>query len=246
MDIRGAQQRRAWLTTLLSLAAAPQAWAATTPGLRLQAEPAPLSARFAVSTRAAGAKAATQGAVWTFHRNAERIALLKGGIDEIWSRDAQGRISFERVFHEHAKVTDYSPGELATLGVAVDWAALATFVDAHELSSLRLKGRSGQGAGLRLSLAGNLRGEALRVDWLPALQLPALLTRLGPGGARTRIALLQQAAVAPAGWPQPGVRSAGYLHLDAADFGDMDYEPVVRLSEALDIRSGWRQPHQHD
>ena len=29
-------------------------------------------------------------------------------------------------------------------------------------------------------------------------------------------------------------------------FGDMDHEPVVRLSEALDIRSGWRQPHAHD
>ena len=33
-----------------------------------------------------------------------------------------------------------------------------------------------------------------------------------------------------------GEKAAHYLHLDAADFGDMDGEPVVRKSEALDMR----------
>ncbi|GAP34226.1 hypothetical protein ISF6_4005 [Piscinibacter sakaiensis] len=43
-----------------------------------------------------------------------------------------------------------------------------------------------------------------------------------------------------------GQRSADYLRLDAADFGDMDYDPVVRKAEALDIRLGWRTAHHHD
>jgi hypothetical protein len=158
----------------------------------------------------------------------------------------QGRIAFERTFHEHAKVTDYGAGALLTLGVQADWAALATLVDTRELTGLQLKARSGHGAGLRLRLEGRSGSDTLRVDWLPALQLPALVLRRGPTQGLTRIELLQHAATAPAGWPQPGQRSAHYLHLDAADFGDMDYEPVVRLSEALDVRSGWRKAQAHD
>jgi hypothetical protein len=42
------------------------------------------------------------------------------------------------------------------------------------------------------------------------------------------------------------VKSAHYLHIDAADFGDMDYDPVVRKAEALDTRLGWRASHKHD
>lgn len=216
--------------------------------LGLDGSAAPLAARYAVTiTPPAGRAAAVlRRADWFFYRDADRIALLKGAIDETWTRDAQGRIAFERSFHEHAKVTDYSPGELLTLGLQPDWAALATFVDARELTGLQLKARSGRGAGLRLRLEGRSAGDTLRVDWLPALQLPALVLRRSPVQGTTRIELRQQAPTPPADWPQPGQRSASYLHLDAADFGDMDYDPVVRLSEALDIRSGWRKPHAHD
>ena len=44
----------------------------------------------------------------------------------------------------------------------------------------------------------------------------------------------------------PGARSADYLRIDAADFGDMEYDPVVRKAEAIDIRAGWRSAHAHD
>lgn len=208
--------------------------------------PPPLSARYAVSTLTKpGAR--MQQAQWTLHRSADQVALLKGAIDEVWSRDPQGRVSFQRVFHDHAKVADYSAGELATLGVAVDWNTLATLVDGAEMAALKPAGRSGSGDALRWRLQGlGSSGERLRIDWLPALQLPALLLRTWRDGTSTRIELLAHASAAPADWPQPGARSAAYLHLDAADFGDMDAEPVVRLSEALDVRSGWRKPHAHD
>ncbi len=248
--------RRACIAGLLGLAcgvsaAAPAAATASAPdlGLGVGLEPTARAARYAVTITPPGGHAADRRAVWFFYRDASRIAMLKGAIDETWTRDAQGRIAFERSFHDHAKVTDYSPGELLTLGLQPDWAALATFVDARELAGLQLKGRSGHGAGLRLRLEGRASPagvDSLRVDWLPALQLPALVLRGSAAQGSTRIELLQQAARAPADWPQPGARSAGYLHLDAADFGDMDYDPVVRLSEALDIRSGWRKPHAHD
>ena len=246
--------RRAWIVGMAgccwgaSAATATAAVAPETLGMGPSASPAPLAARYAVTLTppAARGAAAARRTDWFFFRNAESIAVLKGAIDETWTRDAQGRIAFERTFHDHAKVTDYSPGELLTLGLQPDWAALATFVDARELTGLQLKARSGQGAQLRLRLEGRSGKETLRVDWLPALQLPALVLRHSPVQGSTRIELVRHAAIAPADWPQPGQRSAAYLHLDAADFGDMDHEPVVRLSEALDIRSGWRQPHAHD
>jgi len=236
----------ALLVAAAGTAAAAAAQTATSLAHAAEELPPPLSARFAVTRTTAGQPAKAQRSEWFFHRNEEQVALMKGAIDEVWLRDARGRVSFQRVFHEHAKVTDYSSGELATLGIAVDWLAMSTLVGPAERAELKETQRSGSGSALRVRLQGRSGGDNLRVDWLPALQLPALILRSKVGGGTTRIELLTHATTAPANWPQPGVRSANYLHLDAADFGDMDYEPVVRLSEALDVRSGWRKPHAHD
>ena len=218
-----------------------------TAALGLVVQPAPLAARYEVSVTAPGGKpAAARRFQWTFIRDAERVALQKGPIDETWFRDPQGRLSFERVFHDEQRVADYSTGELATLGVQADWTALSSFIDPRELASLKIVSRSGRGVNERIRLAGTAGGQALSVEWVPALQLPAKVLRQGRDGSVTRFELAQHAATAPATWPVPGARSAGYLHLDAADFGDMDYEPVVRQSEALDVRSGWRTAHGHD
>jgi hypothetical protein len=203
-------------------------------------EPPPLAAKFSVSINAA-----TPLQIWYLFRDAQRIALLKGDIEETWHRDAQGRISFERIFHQAHQAVHYSAGELAALRVDADWAALARFVDPQEFATLKPVARSGQGALARQRLQGQGAGKTLRVDWLPALQLPALIERRAKAGS-TRIVLLEQAALAPAAWPRPGQGSADYLGFDAADFGDMPYEPVVRKSEAIDIRAGWRAAPGHD
>lgn len=206
-------------------------------------------------------KAQTQRLTWYFYRSAQQIALLKGSVDEVWYRDAQNRISYERVLHADARVVDYSTGELATLNVKVDWAALSCFVDPSELAQLKQVSRKGKGPDARWRLRGALSGgsgsalrgavgtfgkDRLTVDWSPALQLPLSLTRQLQNGTTVRMELLASAPNPPPDWPQVGVQSAHYLHLDAADFGDMDYDPVVRKSEALDIRSGWRAAHRHD
>jgi hypothetical protein len=72
------------------------------------------------------------------------------------------------------------------------------------------------------------------------------MVRTERDGRRTELVLDQHVALAPGDWPVAGRRSADYLRLDAADFGDMDKDPVVRKSEALDIRLGWRTAHHHD
>lgn len=224
--------------------------APTVPALGLQADPPPVAARFRVSVTVPpdgkGGPATVRRTEWTYLRGADRIALMKGGIDEVWRRDAQGRVSFERVFHAEQRVIDYSTGELATLGVRADWLALSSFVDPAELTPLKLVSRSGRGGDERIRLAGTAGGQSLTVDWLSALHLPARLLRRAADGSVTLIELAQHASTPPAAWTEPLLRSASYLRLDAADFGDMEYEPAVRLSEALDVRDGWRSAHGHD
>lgn len=244
---RGFALRLALCALCPSLAVAANAPAAArTPWLQLAADPALVAARYAVTV--SGTPGLTlRHHTWHFYREPQRIALLKGAIDEIWQRYAQGQIRFERIFHDEQRIADYSAGELATLGVHTHWAELASFVDARSLAALRVASRSGTGANERVQLAGVIDGERCRVEWLPALQLPARLHRSTRAGAITDIRLVRhQALPAPAAWPQPGARSADYLRLDAADFGDMGYETVVRLSEALDVRLGWRKAHAHD
>ena len=231
-------------------AAVGPAGTATVAGLGLASSPVPLAARFSVAVTmppAAGKEVrAARRSDWYFYRNDRRVSLVKGAIEETWHRDSRGSLSFERVFHEDRRSVEYSAGELATLNVQADWAALSTFVDPAELLSLTPVSRSGRGAEERIRLRGRSGKDSVTIDWLPAWQLPAHIVRRGAAGRVTRIDLVAHAALAPAAWPVPGRDAADYLRMDAADFGDMDYEPVVRKSEALDIRGGWRTAHRHD
>lgn len=223
--------------------------AVTLAALGLEAAPQPLVARYRVTVSPAaknGKPAPKRQATWVFLRDDDRVALQKGAIDELWRRDAQGRIGFERVFHADERVVEYSPGELATLGVQADWRALSFFVDPAELLPLRVVARSGTGSQARIRLAGTAVGQTVTVDWLPALQLPARLHRQSRDGGTMLFELVQHGPVAHAAWSQAEARTASYIRLDAADFGDMEYEAVVRLSEALDARQGWRSAHAHD
>lgn len=221
----------------------------TSPALNLDSAFTPVAARYVVtvvSPLSAKTHEKPKTHTWYFYREAQRIALLKGNVDEIWYRDGQQRISFERVFHEDERVVDYSTGELQTLRVIVNWAELSSFVHPDELRHLKLKSKHGAGNTTLLQLSGVVGQDRLAIDWLPELQLPKRITRQDKSGFKVRMDLVESAEPAHHAWPRPGAKSADYLHLDAADFGDMSYDPVVRKSEALDVRLGWRAAHAHE
>jgi hypothetical protein len=226
------------------------ALAATPAGVvSVSTQAAPIAARYMVTIERASTgkqRSKSQIHTWYFDRNAESVALLKGNVEEVWFRDAHDRISFERVFHDDARVVDYSTGELATLQVHADWAALSRFVDPAELAQLKLISKQGKGRDAKWHLRGRVGKEQLYVVWSPALELPQRLTRHVPGVTRVSMLLVATARKSEPNWPVVGEKSANYLHLDAADFGDMDDDPVVRKSEALDTRLGWRASHKHD
>ena len=180
----------------------------------------PLVARYRVTLTEPSATEGhqTRQQEWTFVRGVNRIALSKGNIDEIWQRQPNGSISLQRVFHDLQRVIDYPAGELTTLGIQVDWTALSSFTDPRDRA---------------------------QTEWKAALQLPTRMTRALPRGARVVYELIDCKPELSAVGSRPAVSSAEYLHIDAADFGDMAYDPAVRRAEALDVRAGWRSVHEH-
>jgi hypothetical protein len=137
------------------------------------------------------------------------------------------------------------------LGVQADWAALARFMGTQELAALQLEPVSQpqppaqQSASQRVRFRGQIKGQTLQVDWQPDQQLPERIVRHQKDGSVVRITLMQEAPMAPPDWPTPKAQSTDYERLDAADFGDMEYDPVVKKSQALDVRSGWRTLERH-
>jgi hypothetical protein len=113
------------------LAAVLAGWA----GVLVAAPPAPgpmQAAHYRLSwVPSAGAtpEAAAPTQDWYVSRLAGELRLRKGDMEEVWQRDAAGRISFLRIFHADRKVVSYSDGELRTLGLAPDWDALASLAD---------------------------------------------------------------------------------------------------------------------
>lgn len=183
---------------------------------------------------------------WLFVRDNDTVALIKGRVEDIWRRAADGCISFERVLHDDQRVIDYSCGELRSLGVTPSWAALSTFVDENEIAAMKRLGSTGTGDARRIRYAAATPNQARAASWSPALNLPTLLTRRIGRHAELRFELVEWHAQAPAGWPAPAMRAADYLRIDAADFGDMEYDPIVRKAEALDVKAGWRVAHRHE
>lgn len=212
--------------------------------------PAPLAARFriVIDDPKARSRPDQRQQEWYFYRDESRIAVLKGNVEDIWLRDARGHIRFERVLHGDKRVVEYSAGELATLGVAADWNALAGFFDATKLTRMKQTSRTGSGTSQRVHYSAVAGTERVSVEWLTALQLPARIERRSTvkGGRSTRYELLASGEKPLAAWPLPGAGSADYLRIDAADFGDMEYDPIVKKAEAIDVRAGWRAPHAHD
>jgi hypothetical protein len=156
---------------------------------------------------------------WIFVREVDRIAINKGGTEEIWHRGTHGTITLQRVLHAQQRVVDYSAGELAALGVDVNWSELSRFA-----SQSRPAG----------------------VEWDDKQQLPVQILQAWGERKVVRFDLLEWHATPPADWVLPGARGLNYVHLDAADFGDMGYDPAVKAAVALDVQAGWRQAtHGH-
>lgn len=198
---------------------------------------AALVAQYRVTLQAG--KQAPRTETWTFWRDSRRIALIKGSEEEVWLREPSG-IRLQRLYHQDHKLVDYSAGELRTMQIDARWLPLGTLIDETLLQRLRKTGGKG---GLQRYI-GQLQGEQIELIWDSQQRLPVQLSRRSAKGS-TRFERLAVHAEAPMRWPVPSADRSDYDRIDAADFGDMEYDPFVRKVLAQDVRMGWRVAHEH-
>jgi hypothetical protein len=206
----------------------------------VDASPAPATIRWRV--RHVPVRGKAQGQAWELRRSDARIVWSKGDdFDEVWHRDASG-ISLWRVMHRHRHVIEYSAGELRTLGVEAHWPALGTLFDERALTLLRPDGPA-RGDGSR-RYRGKLEGDRVDVVWDHRTRAPIRLTQSNARGRVEFERVSVRAGADAEAWPGEA-RIADYARIDAADFGDLEHDPVVRLAMTHDERLGWRRRHHH-
>ncbi|MDD5579168.1 MAG: hypothetical protein PHY16_07820 [Methylobacter sp.] len=75
---------------------------------------------------------------WRFWRTANRAEThnLQDNSGEIWTKSADGTITYQRVFHNQQQVIDYVPGDLKTIGSQPGWQAIATLLSQAMIAPL--------------------------------------------------------------------------------------------------------------
>jgi hypothetical protein len=206
----------------------------------VQQEAKTVAAAYRVQLQSGKQPARTQ--TWYVIRDAKRIVIGKPGVEDIWRRNDTGQVSFERVFHDDKTVVEYAAGELATLGLSPNWLELGSLFDPAKLSQLKKVPATSQ-AGLT-RYQGRLGHEQIQTIWLDAIGMPQSLVRTEHNRV-VRFTLVKHFDQAPAEWPVMSQAIDDYARLDASDFGDMEYNPVVRKAMHLDVLAGWRTEHDH-
>jgi hypothetical protein len=71
---------------------------------------------------------------WKFWRNQNRIEThnLSDNSGEIWIKSVNGKIEYERVFHDQKQIIDYRDSDLASIGENPNWLAMATLLTPSE------------------------------------------------------------------------------------------------------------------
>ena len=208
-----------------------------------------IAARFRVTLTPRGGRAQVQQ--WWLNRSTHEIGWIKGpNTEEVWRRDSSG-IRLERVMRADRHVIDYSAGEFRTLEVALDWRELGSLFAEHDLDLLTaIKPSSTPIQPIQPTqptqpiqhYQGRINGERVDLLWDARAHLPLRLDRQGKAGRVLYERVAMHRSV-PTDWPRAGATTDNFQRLDAADFGDMEYNPVVRRAQARDERAGWRNTH---
>lgn len=208
-----------WLCPLSAAAGEPVTAEAPTV---INAEPAPLAARYEISR-------GQQRGKWYLWRSPGQVETRSElqQRSEIWQWDAARQLSYQRYFHREQTYVDYTAGQLLTQRIQPDPARLASLIDPALLQNLR-RGRSVKILGrTAVQYQGRHAGQNIELLWLPQERVPALLRQSGPGGTLS-LRLRELHARSPASWPRVSEQMiASYARIDGADLGDMEHDPFV-------------------
>ena len=157
------------------------------------------------------------------------------GIVECWTRDPSGRIFYSRIFLDAGKVIEFQPADFASAGVTDSWDTIRSVLPIASLQELTARGH-GRTLGVRTDLyRGEVEGAKVSVAWISGIGLPAQIERKR-AAARSRLQLtsLERGSEALV-HRVPQSRIDSFEHIDFADLGDREGDPVI---EGLLAQSG--------
>jgi hypothetical protein len=178
---------------------------------------------------------------WRFWRATDRVEThnLQDNSGEVWTKSADGTITYQRVFHDQQQVIDYLPGDLKAIGAKPDWSAIATLLNQAMMASLLTSDREEVLGHPAIRYQNNDPDQPLEITWLEQVQLPAMIKRTEHGHTIiTRITAIYPLTQSP--WPYQ--RSAEYRYTDFADIGDKENDPFIK-SILPKIKGGHSHAH---
>lgn len=214
-------------------------------GLPAQAAAMPdrLAAHYAVTHSPIGASA--QSGDLYLVRQPDQVEIARGIYTDVWQRDQRAELSLIRVFHQDRKLIEYEPGELRTRHAMAHWPAVNGLFDP------RLLGRLAKGATqpylgrTATAYTGKLGKDDVELLWLEQEALIARYVRSNRDGS-LEVALKTLQAAPGSAWPPPSLSVAGdYGVIDAADLGDMEYDPFVQRVLGMEGHGDAHAHHVH-
>lgn len=237
-----------WTSVAQSDPTAPTGANASAMSKDAQATPKTLAARFEIRITDPTGQTVDKGE-WYWMREPNRIETFRPNLQiaEVWERNERGDLSLRRIFPADRRVVDYQPGDLRAMHIEPVWSSLGSVLDPRLLDRLKAVGVKKLPEGDAVAYTGEIDGEQIEVWWLEDASLPARLVRRKD---KREFTLTLQAlfSTPPVDWPRihTSVMSE-YRVIDAADLGDMQYDPFVHKLEQFDAAaSGFRhEGHTH-
>jgi hypothetical protein len=157
------------------------------------------------------------------------------GMVERWERDPSGKVFYSRIFLDAGKIIEFQPADFASAGVTDNWETIRSVLSPASLQELTARGH-GRTLDVRTDLyRGEVEGARVAVAWIADIGLPAQIERKG-AAARSRLQLtsLERGSAASA-FLVPKAQVESFEHIDFADLGDREGDPVI---EGLLAQSG--------
>lgn len=154
---------------------------------------------------------------------------MEGQAPRIWRKTPDG-VEMQELHTDQKKLIAYSPGDLRTLGMTMEWEQLTGLVSPDLRRQPAIKEAARQFGQVVVRYEGVDRsGQPLMLNWLPEVGMPVLFRTGRPnesGVAAHPNLQLRKLSRLPS--EQAFSSKDGLLEIDHADLGDMEMNPDMR------------------
>ncbi len=165
---------------------------------------------------------------WFIWREPNQIEVFDkssaGG--EMWQLGKNGDVIYFAIYHDEKLVIEYTPGDLRVLHQTPEWHRLERVVDVDSLrSNLKVSCEAEIFGRCAHFYKGQIKGIEYEMWWLEREQMPAMIRQVYPDRTVT-LTLKEIYPIHESPWPYG--RHRDYRHIDYADIGDRESDPVLK------------------